>query len=216
MNIQHKKFGFLGDSITEGAGATSTANIYHQVLKENCALECALNYGISGTRIAKQTIPSAEPSFDKNFMSRVDAMADDLDVVVVFGGTNDYGHGDAAFGSFSDREHNTFYGALHLLFQKLIEKYPESLIVFMTPLHRSDEMELAVKLDGKRVLADYVDAICEVARFYSVPVLDLYSVSGMNPVVEVQNKIFYADGLHPSDKGHKRIADRLESFLKTL
>lgn len=216
MNIQHKKFGFLGDSITEGVGATNEANIYHQVLKENCNLECTLNYGISGTRIAKQTIPSEEPSYDKDFLSRVDDMDGDLDVIVVFGGTNDYGHGDAAFGCFSDRNQKTFYGALHLLFQKLIEKYPESLIVFMTPLHRSDEMELAVKPDGKRVLADYVDAICEVARFYSVPVLDLYSVSGMNPVLEAQNKIFYADGLHPSDKGHKRIAERLEAFLKAL
>ena len=216
MNIQSKKVGFLGDSITEGVGSTTVDNIYHQVLKNSCGLATAVNYGISGTRIAKQTNPSEDSSYDKFFLSRVDDMEADLDIVVVFGGTNDYGHGDAAFGNFSDRREDTFYGALHLLSQKLIDKYPQSLIIYITPLHRFDEMEYIVKPDRECRLLDYVNAICEVARFYSIPVLDLYAVSGMNPAINAQNNMFYTDGLHPSDMGHRRIAERLEGFLKAL
>ena len=43
-------------------------------------------------------------------------------------GTNDFGHGDAPLGSFSDRTPYTFYGACHLLMESLINKYPASTI----------------------------------------------------------------------------------------
>ena len=53
-----------------------------------------MNYGIGGTRIARQSKQSAEERWDKDFCSRVATMQDEADAVVVFGGTNDYGHGD--------------------------------------------------------------------------------------------------------------------------
>lgn len=66
------------------------------------------NYGISATRIACQTenLTTKEP--DLSFVNRVDSMDSDADVVVVFGGTNDFGHGDAKLGTFEPR-------SLHLL-----------------------------------------------------------------------------------------------------
>lgn len=216
MELKGLKIAFLGDSITEGVGASTHDKIYHQVLKERAGLKATVNYGISGTRIARQSIPSDEPSFDKHFVTRVEDMESDSDVVVVFGGTNDYGHGDAAFGKFEDRCDDTFYGALHMLMQKLIGKYPEKPIVFMTPLHRVGELIPSVKRDRVCLLSDYVRAICEVAEYYSVPVLNLYAVSGMSPNVEVQQQLYFPDGLHPSDKGHERIAEKLEHFLKAL
>ena len=66
-------------------------------------------------------------------------MQDNVDIVFVFGGTNDYGHGDAPFGKFEDRTMDTYCGALHYLMRGLIQKYPAAQIVFMTPLHREGE-----------------------------------------------------------------------------
>lgn len=63
-------------------------------------------------------------------------MEPEADVIVVFGGTNDFGHGDAPLGTMSDRTPYTFYGACHVLIRKLLERYPEAELVFMTPLHR--------------------------------------------------------------------------------
>ena len=60
-------------------------------------------------------------------------------VVAVFGGTNDYGHGDAPVGSFEDRTPDTFYGALHYLYSGLKEMYPKATIFVMLPLHREGE-----------------------------------------------------------------------------
>ena len=50
--------------------------------------------GISGSRFAAQRVPTLfELRADRHFVSRVDELDADSDVIVVFGGTNDYGHG---------------------------------------------------------------------------------------------------------------------------
>ena len=103
MELKNKKILFLGDSITQGVGASSPETAYVSVFG---ALSGAsvMNFGVSGTRIAEQKTPSNEPSFDETFERRAERMPSDADVVVVFGGTNDFGHGDARFGCFEDRD----------------------------------------------------------------------------------------------------------------
>lgn len=212
MELHGKKINFLGDSITEGAGASQYANCYVEVLTRMAGLAAGRNYGIGGTRIARQEVPSEEPRFDLDYVSRVAEMDPDADIVVVFGGTNDYGHGDAAMGAFSDRTPDTFYGACHVLMRSLIEKYLGKPIVILTPLHRLDE-------DGdssKQPLADYVRAEKEVAAYYSLPVLDLYACSGLQPAVPAVQTHLMPDGLHPSDRGHALLAERIYGFLKAL
>lgn len=219
MNLSNKTAIFLGDSITEGAGTTSKEKRYYNVFKEKYGLCKTVGYGVSGTRFAIQTHPSSSPSFDRYFSMRADDMTESADIVVVFGGTNDYGHGDAPLGKFEDRTPHTFYGACHELFEKLIVKYSESTIVIMTPLHRVDEMNLrgeGCKEKDVAPLYVYVDIIKEVARYYSLPVCDLYANSGMQPNIAAIRERYIPDGLHPSDKGNEVIAERLGEFLKAL
>lgn len=218
MELNGLKINFLGDSITEGAKVTDTENnIYWQRLRNNdgCIVR---GYGVGGTRIAKQNSPSDNPRTDLDFIFRVDDMDPDADAIVVFGGTNDFGHGDAAMGKMDDRCDNTFYGALHTLYTKLINKYPQAQIIVMTPLHRLNE-KAAYNNRGLRnvgTLEDYVNAIIKVAGYYSIPVLDLYRVSGMNPEVEIIREKYMPDGLHPSDAGQEKIYQKLKEFIKKL
>ena len=217
MDLKNKIINFLGDSITEGVGVENPDNIYHQRIAKKYGLKKANNYGISGTRLAKQQTPTLDnPSFDRDFCSRVSKMADDADAVVVFGGTNDWGHGDAPIGKFSDRSDNSFYGACHVLFSSLISKYPGKLIVVVTPLHRVGETELHTREDVSLPLKAYIEIIKEVALYYSLPVCDLYAISGLQPEVEEICKKFIPDGLHPNDHGHKILAERLGNFLNNL
>lgn len=216
MELKGKKFNFLGDSITEGVGVSAMSKRYFEVLKEKFGLAEVNGHGISGTRYAKQITPSEEPSFDQYFASRIDEMKEDVDGVVVFGGTNDFGHGDAPIGDFTDRTPDTFYGACHHLFTSLIEKYPGKPIVVMTPLHRTEELEPREKECGALILVDYVEIIREVAEFYSLPVCDLFKISGLQPIVPVIQEKFIPDGLHPCDAGHVLIAERLGNFLLSL
>lgn len=217
MELKNLKINFLGDSITEGHGV---AEVENRFVNRVAAMTGAItrNYGVGGTRIARQTNPSANDVWDRDFIARAEEMDDDADIVVVFGGTNDFGHGDAKLGTMADRDIFTFYGATHTLITKLIAKYPEAQIVIMTPLHRLSEdvtvNEIGLPLETN--LEGYVNIIKEVARYYSIPVLDLHAVSGMQPKVDVIKERYMPDGLHPNDAGHKLLADKIVGFLKSL
>ena len=214
MELQGKIVHFLGDSITEGAGASNLDHCYVTVLGRTYGLKQANNFGISGTRIARQLTPSENPNRDRDYVERGALLPLEADAVVVFGGTNDYGHGDAPMGKFEDRTPNTFYGALHCLYTELIERFPTVPILVVTPTHRLGETQPTAP--GKKVLADYVDAILEVARYYSLPVLDLFAVSGMQPAVPIIQETYMKDGLHPSDAGHAKLARLIAEALQAL
>ena len=212
MNLQGLKINFLGDSITEGHGCSSEATKFTSMMAEQhgAITRC---YGIGGTRIARQTKPSEWPRHDLDFPSRVEEMDPDAELIVVFGGTNDFGHGDAPFGEFSDRTVWSFCGALHVLYTSLLEKYPTATIMVMTPLHRVTED--IPNMHGK-VLKDYVDMIRKTAEYYSLPMLDLYAVSGMQPAVPVMLETYMPDGLHPNDAGHVILTNKIAKFIETL
>ena len=211
MNLKNIKVNFLGDSITEGVGVSGTDKCYHSLIAKNCGLAIARIYGISGTRFAKQKSPTTtNPRFDLDFCSRFSEMDDDADLVVVFGGTNDFGHGDAPIGTMNDRTPDTFYGACHYLMSGLINKYPEAKIVFMTPLHRESEDNLNV--NGVN-LEHYVNIIKKTASYYSIPIIDLWSISGIQPRLPIIKERYCPDGLHPNDKGHERLAEVIGNAL---
>ena len=212
MQLKDKKINFLGDSITEGAGASEKSKCYVSLLGQNTGA-LVRNYGIGGTRIARRHVPHANPVYDQDYCLRAPTMDPDADAVVVFGGTNDYGHGDAPLGVPSDNTSDTFYGALNVLFTTLITRYPDAKILVLTPLHRLNENN--PDSNGLPLKA-YVDAIREMAEAYSLPVLDLYAMSGMQPNVPIIQERFMNDGLHPNDAGHARLADMVQKALEAL
>jgi len=218
MKLEGLTINFLGDSITQGVGASSKDNIYHAVLAREVGLKEARNFGISGTRLAYQrggilpNYPKDDDVDKKCFNRRFEDMPDDADIVVVFGGTNDSGHGDAGLGTMDDRTPDTFYGACHHLFSGLIKKYIGKPVVIMTPLHRLNEASAV----GGTTLLDYVRVIREVAEFYSLPVCDLYAYGCIQPQIPEQKAMYAPDGLHPNDAGNALIAEKLRKCLENL
>ena len=212
MNLQGLKINFLGDSITEGHGCSSEETRFTSLIasQHGAITRC---YGIGGTRLARQTKPSEWPRHDLDFPSRVAEMDPDADLIDVFGGTNDFGHGDAPFGDFSDRTADTFCGAIHELYVSLLEKYPTATIMVITPLHRSTE---DIPNMHDKVLKDYVDVIRRGAEYYSLPMLDLYATYGVQPAVPVMKDTFMPDGLHPNDAGHVILTNKIAQFIKNL
>lgn len=217
MDLKNKKILFLGDSITEGVGVSSNDKNYVSVFAKISGADVK-NYGVSGTRIACQTTKSECEQIDRSFLKRADEMDSDADIIVVFGGTNDFAHGDAKIGDFNSKSEYTFYGAMHCLCEKLLNKYPDSEIVFMTPLHRVTENNMMKEtgIPNEITLSGYVSIIKEVVGYYGLPVLDLFNMSGLQPKIEVIKNEYMPDGLHPSDKGAKRIAERLYGFLSSM
>lgn len=216
MELQGRIINVLGDSITEGVGASCEQNRFTDVLWREYGLKKVNNYGISGSRIARQHAMTND-RLERWFCSRIDEMDPSADAVVVFGGTNDYGHGDALMGTFDDRDDGTFYGACHVLMKGLLEKFVGKPILILTPLHRlvednpHNERKVVVY-----PLSAYRQALMEVATYYALPVLDLYATSGIQPQNDVCRERLCPDGLHPNDKGHAIIAHRIGEALKAL
>ena len=107
----------------------------------------------------------------------------------------------------------TFYGALHTVYSTFMQRYPGTPIVVLTPLHRGNEVKGAI---GDKPLLAYVNAIREVAEFYSLPVLDLYARSGIQPQVPAIKEKYMPDNLHPNDAGHEILSNLIINFLKAL
>ena len=86
MELKGKTINFLGDSITEGAGVSNIKeNRYDNRLMKMYDLTAVYNYGIGGTRIAHQKVPSEEPRRDLCFCGRAYNMYKNADIVVVSG-----------------------------------------------------------------------------------------------------------------------------------
>ena len=218
MELKSKKINFLGDSITFGAGASEYSKCFVSLLKEWCSLAEARNYGVGRTRIARQG-EMKDPVADEDFLMRAEKMDKDADIIVVFGGTNDFGHGQASLGKIEDNTPLTFYGAVHSLIKYLSSEF-DAKIVFITPAHRLNEESCygCWKPEGveQRPLRDYVRAIKEVCALYDVSVLDIFGENTLKGTDAEWCREYMPDGLHPNDKGYVILANRIKEYLEAL
>ncbi len=220
MELKGKKINFIGDSITEGARVEKEENFYPNIIKRNAGLKEARNYGVGGSRIARIHNMTGSAS-DEDFNMRAERMDKDVDIIVVFGGTNDFGHGNIPLGTMEDNDVYTFYGAVKTLCLYLIKNFPDKPIVFMTPLHRlNEELDYNKRKEennpNAKPLSSFVNAIREVCELFSIPVLDMFKESGMPARVWAWCEKYMPDGLHPNDEGQKLIAHKLQKFLESL
>lgn len=124
------------------------------------------NYGIGGTRIAHQGVPSEKPRYDLCFCGRAYNMERNADIIVVYVGVNDYIYGDAYFGKLTDKTPATFCGGVDFLMRLLQSEYGGAKIVFMTPAHMQyDDLydtkasERPMKKSDAKPLYEYVKVI---------------------------------------------------------
>ena len=223
MELKGKRIAFLGDSITEGTGVSDIANCrYDNRIAKKYELEAIFNYGIGGTRFAHQARPSEKPRYDLCFCGRAFNIDPSADIVVVYGGVNDYIHGDAYFGVMEDRTPETFCGAVHFLMTSLKELFAGKPVVFMTPAHCNfkgvsdkEPSPRPVKRDA-RPLCEYVEVVKARGNELGIPVLDMFEELGIDPNNEEQKAALTVDGLHFNDEGHRYIAEALGRFLESL
>ena len=223
MELKGKIINFLGDSITEGCCVDDSYNRYDNILMRKYNLKKVNNYGIGGTRLAHQSVPSTNPRFDLCFCGRAHDLDKEADIIVVYGGVNDYIHGDAPIGTINDQSPSTFYGAVNYLMSYLKSEYIRQKIVFMTPAHcwlwgNSDKFpsKEAIKKSDALPLQGYVDIIKKLGEKHNIPVLDMFENLGLDPNDEAIRNEYTADGLHFNDKGQYFIAKCLGEFLERL
>lgn len=231
-----KKVAFLGDSMTDPKNKSAKKH-YWDYLKSLMGIEPHV-FAKSGFRW--------DGIFRKAEELR-DNMGDSIDVIVIWAGTNDYNHsvplGDfykeqmdsVVFnGNMEYRKHrtfemtdSTFTGNINRVMSYLKHYYPEKQIVIMTPIHRG-----YARFNDKNIqpdenyanaqglyIEDYIDVLRKAASLWAVPLIDLYSESGLYPIEDNHVRYFHlgdTDRLHPNDKGHYRIARTIQAKLTSL
>jgi len=145
------------------------------------------------------------------------------DMVVVYGGVNDYIHGDAPFGEIGDKTPATFCGGVYFLMNFLRENYAGKPVVFMTPARccygNVDDLKPSprpIKRPDAKALIAYVEVIEQTARQFDIPVLNLYHKLGLDPHDPEIAQKYTSDGLHFNDAGHEFLALRLKEFIESL
>lgn len=124
------------------------------------------NHGMNGNTVA-YVEGSSEP------MCRRYKDMEDADYVVVLGGANDRNQ-NVPMGPLDSHDEKTFHGALRVLIEGLIEKYPKARILFMTNYNRRPENNIGLSD------RDYVDAMLRITAEYSIPCFDNYRSCGIS------------------------------------
>ncbi|MDD3224542.1 MAG: SGNH/GDSL hydrolase family protein [Clostridium sp.] len=208
----------FGDSTTWGDNGIGTGGneiSWTTQIQNFLKFKAVRNYGIKGSRIA---ITSDR---DDSFVERYKTMDNNADIITFLGGVNDFQH-DVPLGDLKSFNSQCFYGALNTIISGLFEKYPDKIIIFMTPMKNNFVHPVKKypnsytfnKVNLKQI--DYVIAMKEVCDYYSIPVLDLYRESGISPFNERQARLYMPDKLHYSEAGYLRLAKKIAGYLSAI
>ncbi|MCM1075853.1 MAG: SGNH/GDSL hydrolase family protein [Bacteroides sp.] len=231
-----KKVAFLGDSMTDPRNK-STKKRYWDYLQTLAGIEPHV-FARSGYQW---------DGIYKKAEEMNSTIGDSIDVIMIWAGTNDFNQSKPIGQFYSERmdsvnvngkmelrkhrqllmNDSTFTGNINRVMSYLKHNYPDKQIIIMTPIHRA-----FAKFSDKNVQPDenyangqglyietYINTLRQAADLWAVPVIDLYTDSGLYPLEERHDQYFHhdkTDRLHPNDNGHYRIARTIQARFNAI
>ena len=230
--FKSKKWVSYGDSITSSNG-------WQPAVAKKLGLT-HVNRGIGGTTITengsiawidqngnyKGQPPKPQPNGTIEILSsmcnsqRINATIPlDTQLLTIMGGTNDFGRGLPLGKGFPTNERpnldeSTFIGALCSMIEKIQTRLPNCRIILMTPVPRYHNGKYEDKNKVGYLTSDYASAVKDVAAFYALPCIDLYSNVGWN---RMNGEYYLIDSMHPNKtRGYKRVSEIVIGALEVL
>ena len=125
-------------------------------------------------------------------------------------------------GKASNEPNETFCDGLHKMCRTLLNKYKNKDIIILIPIKRVQETHWSciypedTNKYGK-TLNDYREALIECCEYYSIPYIDLYTLSGLNPHID-PSLFGDTDGraVHPNAEGHKKMAAVIVAQMESM
>lgn len=213
LDFSDKKIACLGDSITQAANLENMEDYqqysYPTKLAEILGVKEVVNLGIGGSSIGRY--------WQNAFVERYMEIPKDTDLILVMGGTNDgFCLHKENVGNFEERSPRTLIGDLNELMRGLKENYPDSEVVFITPLPnvlhdilRKERPELM----SQRVI---VDSIIALAKEYEYDVIDLYDSNLLDSHDAAVISNYMPDGVHCNPDGYQILAEHIAADLIRL
>lgn len=159
-----------------------------------------------------------------DFISRMEGITNkgDYDLVIVFGGINDYIQSVPLGGESGQTDITVYFKpAVDYFFNYLINNFTQARICVLTPLRTSSTTPNSAG-NKQEVYADYIR---EVAKSYCLPILDLTTDSGFCPFIPsfknrwtlIPSGYTDPDGVHPIAEYEKKyLAPLIWKFLNGL
>ena len=127
-----------------------------------------------------------------------------------------------SYGKSSNEPNETFCDGLHKMFRTLLNKYKNKDIIIIIPIKRVQETHWSciypedTNQYGK-TLNDYREALIECCEYYSIPYIDLYTLSGLNPHID-PSLFGDTDGraVHPNAEGHRKMAAVIVAQMESM
>lgn len=201
-----KKICAYGDSVTEQNKWQSFVSSYF-----NCSF---YNRGVGGTTVTQVNSSTNHMSADV----RIETIPTDSDVVLVFGGHNDWSSASINIGDIRTdalSESVSFKSAFALMLKKIQTRCPNAKIITMTPVGGRTE-EASTNQDKQfyirdLCMTDFANAVKEVSAYYGIPCIDINANSGINTL---NHTTYITDLIHPNVEGGKLIANEVINGLK--
>lgn len=205
-----KRLEIFGDSIVQG---TQQQGNYVTHLSPLIKPAIFTNKGISGRPMANGTPNGVGTNTTINSENTFE-----YDLIIIAAGTNDFKLNVplGELGTINDTvlNTNTFYGAYKDALNHILSINPDVRIVLWTPLQRNQAgYDIYYTNSASHKLIDYVCAIKNIGQLYGIPVIDLYSTSGVN-MKTLMNYTY--DGLHLSSHGYDLVCRYLKNKLDTI
>lgn len=217
---KYNKILVIGDSISTDAYGTYTKWV-SVLINDGFFPTNTTNNSVSATGfVAKYT--GDDPEADNDFITRLASVENksDYDLVIVFGGINDYIQ-SVPLGESGSDDTVYFKPAVDSFFSYLVNNFTQARIAVLSPLRTYN---IYANTGGIKQ-EEYAAYIRDVAKSYCLPVLNLTEESGFCPFVDtfkemwtlIPNGYNTADGVHPNAEYQKKyLAPMIRRFLENL
>ena len=173
----------VGDSISTGGYPGLLGNMTGAAIDNNA---------VSGTTVAGTGGLVAQ-------LANIDA---NTDLVIVFGGTNDYWRGSIAIGSLSDEGTSTYLGSMKYILNYLKANHSDAEYLFLFPYDQAFSGKTCDTNFGNGTLEDFREAFVSFCTEYDLEYIDLGET-------EFDYTQHTGDGVHANSAGHQIIAQAI-------
>lgn len=230
-NYKSLKCTTYGDSITAMGG-------WQETLKKRINFNIVYNRGIGSTTYTKNDLvayidkdgnyisrsnivnkqPEGSIAIDSYLCSwnRIKTIPKDSNIVLVMGGTNDFGDNVEIGDMSKPYNEDTFKGAVTLTVGRIKEYLGKNtIVVLISPLNGRQNLKGKGEAINSLGLAtsDYAKAIEEVATELNIPYIDVFNDTMIR---EWDNSFFLTDGIHPNKLGRMEIERVITKGLREI
>lgn len=213
-----KQIMLFGDDAFYGLGCDTISTDSVEAILKNKYGMITNNRAIIGATISNH---NEERLKEMSIPTQIEAAPlDNIEYAVILAGTRDWEVNTSNLGlnDINTKEDvNTFRGALVTSISKILTKNPNVKLLLCTPFYRGrfntvgDGKDADTYMVNDKYLRDFVDVMIDVADYYHIPLLNLYSTSGINKFTE---STYLVDGLLLNNNGHQLIADKIYNAME--